>query len=249
LIRISREHYNESRPASWACYEDGVMQVDLVRRGVAEAIGTALLLAAVVGSGIMGQRLAGGNVAIALLANTLATGAALLALILTFGPISGAHFNPVVTLSDTWLRKGRWNEAGVYIAAQLVGAFAGVAAAHVMFGEPIFSASIQARAGGAQMWSELVATFGLVAVIWGCVRSRPSVVPFAVAAYIVAAYWFTASTSFANPAVTLARAASNTFAGIRPVDAPAFVIAQLAGGAAATVLFRWLTPGAPSETR
>ena len=201
-----------------------------------------MLLAAVVGSGIMGERLAGGNVAIALLANTVATGAALVALILTFGPISGAHFNPAVTVADASQGGLAWSAVPVYVVAQVVGAFAGVAIAHVMFGEPLFTASHHARAGLPQLVSEFVATFGLLAVIWGCVRSRADVVPFAVAAYITAAYWFTASTSFANPAVTMARAATDTFAGIRPADAPGFIVAQLAGGGAATALFRWLLP-------
>ena len=201
-----------------------------------------MLLAAVVGSGIMGERLAGGNVAIALLANTVATGAALVALILTFGPISGAHFNPAVTVADASQGGLAWSAVPVYVVAQVVGAFAGVAIAHVMFGEPLFTASHHARAGLPQLVSEFVATFGLLAVIWGCVRSRADVVPFAVAAYITAAYWFTASTSFANPAVTMARAATDTFAGIRPADAPGFIAAQLAGGGAATALFRWLLP-------
>jgi glycerol uptake facilitator-like aquaporin len=213
-----------------------------MRRLIAEAVGTALLLAAIVGSGIMGERLAGGNIAIALLANTLATGAALVALILTFGPISGAHFNPAVTLADATQGGVPWREVPGYAAAQLCGAFAGVAAANVMFGEPLFSASRHARAGGAQIFSEFLATFGLLAVIWGCVRLRSSAVPFAVGAYITGAYWFTASTSFANPAVTLARSASDTFAGIRFADAPGFILAQLAGAAAATALFRWLVP-------
>ena len=215
---------------------------DLARRMTAEAVGTALLLAAVVGSGIMAERLAGGNVAVALLANTLATGAILVALILTFAPISGAHFNPIVTLADASQRGVRWAYVPGYLAAQTVGAFAGVAAAHTMFEAPLFFASRHARAGGAQMFSEFVATFGLLAVIWGCARRRPPAVPFAVAAYITAAYWFTASTSFANPAVTFARAASDTFVGIRPADVPGFVVAQLLGAAAATALFRWLTP-------
>jgi glycerol uptake facilitator-like aquaporin len=218
----------------------------LGRRVVAEGTGTALLLAAVVGSGIMGERLAGGNIAVALLANTLATGAALVALILTFGPISGAHFNPAVTLADASRGGLPWREVSPYLAAQVLGAFAGVAAAHLMFGEQLFFASRHARAGGAQVFSEVVATFGLLAVIWGCARSQASMVPFAVGAYITAAYWFTASTSFANPAVTLARSASDTFAGIRPVDVPLFVVAQLAGAGAATVLFRWLTPALPT---
>lgn len=201
-----------------------------------------MLLAAVVGSGIMGERLAGGNVAVVLLANTLATGAALVALILTFGPISGAHFNPAVTLADASQGGLGWREVPAYIAAQILGAFLGVAIAHVMFGLPLFFASRHARPGTRQMFSEFIATFGLVAVIWGCVRFRSTMTPFAVAAYITAAYWFTASTSFANPAVTLARSASDTFAGIRPLDAPGFIIAQLLGAAAATLLFRWLAP-------
>jgi glycerol uptake facilitator-like aquaporin len=217
------------------------------RRIVAEGVGTAFLLAAVVGSGIMGERLAGGNAAIALLANTVATGAALMALILTFGPISGGHFNPAVTLADAWQKGLPWTLAGGYVAVQVSGAFVGVAAAHLMFGEPLFAASTKVRSGLPQAFSEFVATFGLLAVIWGCVRTRPGAVPFAVAAYISAAYWFTASTSFANPAVTLARAASDTFAGIRPSDAPAFVAAQLLGALAATALFRWLIPSLPAS--
>lgn len=223
------------------------MNHPLLKRLVAEAVGTAMLLAAVVGSGIMGERLAAGNTAIALLANTLATGAALVALILTFGPISGAHFNPAVTLADAWQRGIAWREVPSYILAQLGGAFAGVAAAHLMFGLPLFFASGHVRAGSSQVFSECVATFGLLAVIWGCVRFRSSAVPFAVAAYITAAYWFTASTSFANPAVTLARSASDTFAGIRPADVPAFILAQLAGAFFATALFRWLVPSLPKD--
>lgn len=190
----------------------------------------------------MGARLADGNIAIALLANTLATGAALVALILAFGTISGAHFNPAVTLACAWQGAIPWRDVPAYLAAQIGGAFAGVAAAHVMFGEPLFFASRHVRTGGAQIFSEFVATFGMISIIWGCVRFRASAVPFAVGAYITAAYWFTSSTSFANPAVTLARAASDTFAGIRPADTPGFVAAQLAGAAAATALFRWLAP-------
>ncbi len=219
----------------------------MLRRAAAEALGTAFLLAAVIGSGIMGERLAGGNVAIALLANTLATGAMLVALILAFGPISGAHFNPAVTLADASQGGLAWREVPGYLAAQIAGAFVGVAAAHAMFGEPVFRASRHARPGGALLFSEFVATFGLLAVIWGCARLRSSAVPFAVGAYITGAYWFTASTSFANPAVTLARSASDTFAGIRPADAPGFVAAQLAGAAAATLLFRWLAPPQPPQ--
>lgn len=217
------------------------------RRLVAEGLGTALLLAVVVGSGIMGERLAGGNLALALLANSLATGAGLVALILMFGTISGAHFNPVVTLSEAWQGNLRKPEVLPYIGVQIAGAFAGVAAAHLMFGEPLWFASEHVRTGAAQWWSEFVATFGLLAVIIGCSRSRPGVTPFAVAAYITAAYWFTSSTSFANPAVTLARAASNTFAGIRPGDAPGFIVAQLLGAAAAMFLFCWLYPAAPRD--
>jgi glycerol uptake facilitator-like aquaporin len=212
----------------------------LARRIVAEGLGTALLLAVVVGSGIMAERLAGGNVAIALLANALATGAGLVALILMFGPVSGAHFNPVVTLSAAWQGLHPPREVLPYLAVQTVGALAGVAAAHAMFGLEAFAASAHVRTGAAQWWSECVATFGLLGVIIGCTRSRPGVTPFAVAAYITAAYWFTASTSFANPAVTLARSVTDTFAGIRPVDAPGFIAAQLLGAAAATILFRWL---------
>jgi glycerol uptake facilitator-like aquaporin len=213
---------------------------DRVRRVTAEAVGTAFLLAAVIGSGIMGERLAGGNVAVALLANTLATGAALVALILTFGEISGAHFNPAVTLAEAAGGGLAWRDVPVYVLAQIAGAFAGVAIAHLMFGEPVFFASRHVRAGPAQLLGELVATFGLLAVIQGCARHRAAAVPYAVAAYITAAYWFTSSTSFANPAVTLARAASDTFAGIRPADAPGFIAAQLMGAAAATAYFRWL---------
>jgi glycerol uptake facilitator-like aquaporin len=220
----------------------------LERRIVAEAVGTAMLLAAVIGSGIMGERLAGGNVAIALLANTVATGAALVALVLTFGPISGAHFNPAVTLADAFGGGLGWRDVPPYLGAQVAGAFGGVATAHLTFGEPIFFASRHARSGGAQMFSEFVATFGLLAVIWGCARLNASRVPFAVAAYITAAYWFTASTSFANPAVTLARSASDTLAGIRQADTPAFIAAQLVGAAAAILLFRWLVPGPGAET-
>jgi glycerol uptake facilitator-like aquaporin len=219
----------------------------VARRAVAEALGTAFLLAAVIGSGIMGERLANGNTAIALLANAIATGAMLVTLILTFGPISGAHFNPAVTLADASQGGLAWREVPIYLAAQTTGAFAGVAAAHLMFSQPVFSASQHVRSGGAQLFSEFIATFGLLSVIWGCLRFRSSAVPFAVGAYISSAYWFTASTSFANPVVTLARAASNTFAGIRPADAPGFIVAQLAGAAAATALFHWLVPLLPKD--
>jgi glycerol uptake facilitator-like aquaporin len=221
--------------------------MSFARRIVAEGLGTAMLLAVVVGSGIMAERLADGNVAIALLANAIATGAGLIALILMFGTISGAHFNPVVTLSEALQGNVPAREVAPYIAIQVIGAFAGVAAAHGMFGEPLFFASEHVRTGPAQWWSECVATFGLIAVIIGCSRSRPALTPFAVAAYITAAYWFTSSTSFANPAVTLARSATNTFAGIRPADAPGFIVAQLIGAAAATAVFCWLYPAPPAS--
>ena len=194
----------------------------------------------------MGEELARPNVALALLANTVATGAALVALIITFGPISGAHFNPVVTLADASQGGLPWREVPAYIAAQVAGAFVGVAVAHVMFKQPALFFASQHGATGSRSWSsEFVATFGLLSVIWGSARRRPGLVPFAVGAYITAAYWFTSSTSFANPAVTLARAASDTFAGIRPADAPGFIVAQLAGAAAATAVFRWLVPALP----
>ena len=215
---------------------------DGARKIVAEGLGTALLLATVVGSGIMAEQLAGGNVALALLANAVATGAALFALITTFGPISGAHFNPAVTVADAASGGLAWREVPGYVVAQILGAFGGVAVAHVMFEKPMFFASRHARAGGAQLFSEFVATFGLLAVIWGCSRRKPESVPLAVASYIVAAYWFTASTSFANPAVTLARSVTDTFAGIRPSDMPGYIVAQLLGAAAATITFRWLVP-------
>jgi glycerol uptake facilitator-like aquaporin len=222
----------------------------LARRLVAEGVGSAMLVAAVVGSGIMGERLAGGNVAVALLANTVATGAVLVALILTFGPISGAHLNPAVTLADVSQGGLSWREAGSYVAAQVAGALVGVATANFMFGESVISFSRHARHGPAQLVSEFVATFGLLAVIWGCSRLRSSlVVPVAVGSYITAAYWFTASTSFANPAVTLARSLTDTFSGIRPADVPGFMVAQVLGAAGATVLFRWLVPALPATAR
>ena len=220
----------------------------LSRRLVAEFIGTAFLVAAVVGSGIMGERLAGGNVAIALLANTIATGAALIVLILTFGPISGAHFNPAVTLVDAMEGGLRWPDAGYYVVAQCGGAVTGTMAAHVMFRLPLISFSQHTRSGSAQLFSEFVAAFGLLSVIWGCSRSRSGIVPFAVGLYITAAYWFTASTSFANPAVTIARCLSDTFAGIRPTDVGGFIAAQVAGALAATFLFKWLSPNLPASS-
>ena len=219
-------------------------RADLRRRAAAEALATALLLAANVGSGIMGERL-GAAPAVALLASSLATGGALVALILAFGPISGAHMNPVVTLADASQGDLPWREVPAYLAAQLAGAFAGVAVANLMFDLPVFFASTHARHGGGKLLGELVATFGLLSVIWGCARRRASAIPFAVASYIVAAFWFTSSTSFANPAVTLARCATDTAAGICPADAPGFIAAQLAGAAAATAVFRWLVPSLP----
>jgi glycerol uptake facilitator-like aquaporin len=227
--------------------ENQSVQSNLARRITAEALGTAFLLAAVVGSGIMGERLAGGNAAIALLANTVATGAALVALIFTFGHVSGAHFNPAVTIVSAFEGGLRWSYVPAYVAAQTGGAFLGVAAANVMYGFPVFFASQRERTGGTQLLSEFIATFGLLAVIWGCTRASSKATPFAVAAYIMSAYWFTASTSFANPAVTLARTASDTFTGIRPDDAPAFILSQLAGAGAATLLFRWLMQPLPEK--
>ena len=218
------------------------MSESRARRVVAEALGTALLLAAVVGSGIMGERLAGGNSAIALLANSIATGAALVALILTFGPISGAHFNPAVTLATAWEGTFRRGDVLPYLVAQFGGAVAGVALADTMFGEPCLAWSLHARQGSGLILSEFVATFGLLAVISSCARHHRAALPFAVASYITAAYWFTSSTSFANPAVTVARSLTNTFAGIRPADVPAFVAAQVIGAATATLLIGWLVP-------
>jgi glycerol uptake facilitator-like aquaporin len=218
------------------------MKFNLRARLTAEFLGSAFLVAAVIGSGIMGERLAGGNVAIALLANTIATGAALVALILTFGPISGAHFNPAVTLADAVEHGIPWPEAVAYMLAQCAGGIAGAVIAHLMFGLRWYTLSSHSRHGWALVLSEFVATFGLLSVIWGCSRLRSGAVPFAVATYITAAYWFTASTSFANPAVTIARSLSDTFAGIKLSDVPPFIAAQLAGALAATFLFRWLVP-------
>jgi glycerol uptake facilitator-like aquaporin len=222
------------------------VETSLPRKLAAEGVGTALLLAAVVGSGIMGERLSGGNVAIALLANTIATGAALVALILTFGSVSGAHFNPAVSMANAALGGLRWPDAAAYIVVQCVGAALGVALADAMFAEPVLAWSTHVRSGWPQLLSEATATFGLLAVIWGCARRRPDAVPFAVGAYITSAYWFTASTSFANPAVTIARSLTNTFAGIRPADVGGFIAAQLVGATLATVLFRWLVPALPA---
>jgi glycerol uptake facilitator-like aquaporin len=223
------------------------VRADRLRRIAAEAVGTALLLAAVVGSGIMGERLAGGNAALALLANAIATGAALVALILAFGPVSGAHFNPAVTVADAAAGGIHWREVPAYVLAQVAGAFAGVALGNAMFAEPVFAASRHSRSGAGQMLGEFVATFGLLGVIWGIARTRPAAAPYAVAAWITGAYWFTSSTSFANPAVTLARAATDTFAGIRAADVPGFVVAQALGAAAATLLFGWLLPPLPAR--
>jgi glycerol uptake facilitator-like aquaporin len=214
--------------------------VSPARAVAAEALGSAFLLAVVVGSGIMGERLSGGNAALALLANSLATGGGLVMLIVTFAPLSGAHFNPVVTLAEAWLGRLPWSRVMPYVAAQFVGALLGVAAAHAMFELPLYFPSQHVRTGLAQWWSEFVATFGLLIAIVQCAKHRPGAVPCVVATYITAAYWFTASTSFANPAVTVARSLTDTFAGIRPADAAGFIAAQLAGGAAATLVFRWI---------
>lgn len=225
------------------------MPASLFRRAAAEAVGTALLLATVVGSGIMADKLSGGNAALALLCNSLATGAGLVALILTCGPISGAHFNPAVTLAMAARRQLPWSDAALYVVAQVAGGIAGVALAHAMFELPLFAASQHARTGTGQWIGEFTATFGLLSVIWGVAGSRAAAVPYAVGGYILAAYWFTSSTSFANPAVTLARAFTDTVAGIRPADVGGFVVAQFAGAAAATGLFAWLRPlaSAPKE--
>jgi len=220
------------------------MNLPLARRAVAEFLGTGFLVAAVVGSGIMGARLAAGNVALALLANTIATGAALAALILALAPLSGAHLNPVVSLVDTLEGGLPPREMLPYVLSQALGAISGAVLAHLMFGLPLIFFSTQVRSGPAQVLSEFVATFGLILVIRSVSRQSTSAVAAAVGAYISAAYWFTASTSFANPAVTIARAFSDTFAGIRPKDVPWFVLAEFAGGIAATLLFRWLAPAA-----
>lgn len=225
------------------------MRTSLARRVVAEFFGTAFLVAAVIGSGIMGDRLANGNVALALLANTVATGAALVALIIAFGPISGAHLNPVVSFMDAFEGGLPWAEMPLYVTGQVLGGISGAIAAHMMFGLSVISLSTHARSGPAQAFSEFVATFGLMCVIWGSSRLRSNAVPFAVGGYITSAYWFTASTSFANPAVTIARCLSDTFAGIRPKDVPWFVAAQFLGGFGATFLFRWLVPGLPARAR
>jgi glycerol uptake facilitator-like aquaporin len=231
-----------------ASLEPPLQVFDPVRRVVAEVLGTALLLAVVVGSGIMGQRLSAGNDAIALLGNTLATGAGLVVLIEVFGPVSGAHFNPAVTFVFALRREIGVRLALAYVAAQVAGAILGVWAAHAMFAEPIFQVSTKLRAGPAQVWSEAVATFGLVLTILGTLRLRPKVTPMAVGLYITSAYWFTGSTSFANPAVTLARSVSDTFAGIAPASVPGFWLGQLAGALGATLLSSWLFKVAGDRT-
>jgi glycerol uptake facilitator-like aquaporin len=215
-------------------------EVSLPQRLVAESLGTAFLLAAVVGSGIMAERLSGGNGALALLCNTLPTGAIITVLILTFGPLSGAHFNPAVSIAFALRRELSWREAAPYIAAQIIGALIGVWVAHLMFELPLWQMSLHNRTGTGQWLAEFIATFGLLLTIVGCVARTPAAVPYAVGLYITAAYWFTASTSFANPAVTIARSLSDTFAGIAPVDVAAFIGAQLAGMLVATGIGYWL---------
>ena len=212
----------------------------LARPLAAEALGTALLLATVIGSGIMAERLAGGNVALALLGNTLPTGAILVVLILVFGPVSGAHFNPAVSLVFALRGELPWNALMPYVAAQIVGAVLGTWAAHLMFDLPLLQLATKVRSGGGQWFAETVATFGLVLTILGCLARTPSAVPYAVGLYITAAYWFTASTAFANPAVAIARSLSNTFSGIRPQDLPGFIAAELSGAIIALVLMNWL---------
>jgi glycerol uptake facilitator-like aquaporin len=231
-----------------ASLEPPLQVFDPARRLAAEALGTALLLAIVVGSGIMGQRLSGGNDAIALLGNTLATGAGLVVLIEVFGPVSGAHFNPAVTLVFALRREIGVRLAAAYAAVQMAGAVLGVWAAHAMFAEPILQVSTKLRAGPAQAGSEAVATFGLVLTILGTLRFRPQVTPMAVGLYITAAYWFTASTSFANPAVTLARSLTDTFAGIAPVSVPGFLVGQAMGAITAITVAAWLFGSAKRTT-
>jgi glycerol uptake facilitator-like aquaporin len=220
--------------------QPAVIQSSLAKRATVEFVATAVLLAAIAGSGIMGERLASGNVAVALLANSIATGAILIALILAFGEVSGAHINPVVTLSNAARRSFPWRETPAYIAAQVIGAFSGIALANIMFGLPVLFASHHVRTGWPSWLAEIVATAGLITVIGCCVRWRPASTPFAVAAYVTAAYWFFPSTSFANPAVTLARSMTDTFSGIRPMDVPAFLASQFAGAAVATAFLGWL---------
>ncbi len=217
-----------------------MQEIDIPRRLVAEAIGTFFLLATVVGSGIMGETLADGNAAIALLGNTIATGAILVVLILVFGPISGAHFNPAVTLTFALRREISWSHCALYVAVQIVAAVAGAVVAHLMFDQALIQSSTHLRTGAGQWTGEIVATFGLVATILGCLRSAPQAVPYAVGLFITAGYWFTSSTSFANPAVTIARTFTDTFSGIHPDNAAFFIAAQLAGAVAATFLMGWL---------
>jgi glycerol uptake facilitator-like aquaporin len=234
----------DTAPAGDASLEPPLEAFGFAHRLAAEALGTALLLAIVIGSGIMGERLAGGNVAIALLGNTLATGTGLVVLITVFGPISGAHLNPAVTLAFALRREIAWPLALAYVAVQVVAGIVGVWLAHAMFAEPILQVSTRLRPGPSQGVAEFVATFGLVGAILGSLRFRPDATPWVVGLYITAAYWFTASTSFANPAVTIARSLSDTFAGIAPVSAPLFIAAQLLGALTATVAFGWLLRGA-----
>lgn len=219
----------------------------LLRRAVAEGLGTTLLLSTTVGSGIMGSRLSDGDAATTLLVNSLATGFMLAVLIVILAPLSGAHLNPAVTLLEALQRRATWREHAFYVAGQILGAFLGVAIAHLMFGQDVFTVSRHARAGAAQLLSEFIATFGLLTVLRGTARRHPDVTALAIGGYITAAYWFTASTAFANPAVTLARCVTDTFAGIRPQDAPGFLVAQLLGAAAATSLFSWLDRRQPEQ--
>jgi glycerol uptake facilitator-like aquaporin len=223
--------------------EPPLQSFNLPRRLAAEALGTALLLAIVIGSGIMGESLAGGNIAIALLGNTIATGAGLVVLITIFGPLSGAHFNPAVTLMFAIRRELAWADAAAYVLVQIIGAVLGAWLAHAMFAEPLLQVSAKLRSGWSQGLSEAVATFGLIGTILGSLRFRREATPFMVGLYITAAYWFTASTSFANPAVTIARSLSNTFAGIAPTSAPLFIACQLAGTAVSAWTFGWLLKG------
>jgi glycerol uptake facilitator-like aquaporin len=228
-----------------ASLEPPLQGFDPGRRLVAEGLGTALLLMIVIGSGIMGERLAGGNTAVALLGNTLATGAGLVVLITILGPLSGAHFNPAVTLAFALRREIAWPLATAYVAVQMVGGVAGAWVAHAMFAEPILQISTKLRDGPSQGLSEFIATFGLIGTIIGSLRFRPEATPWMVGLYITSAYWFTASTSFANPAVTVARSLSNTFAGIAPTSAPLFIAAQICGAGAAVVVFGWLVNASP----
>ncbi|HVE39826.1 MAG TPA: MIP/aquaporin family protein [Planctomycetota bacterium] len=216
--------------------------ISAARRALSEGLGTAFLVASVVGSGIMGERLAGGNLALALLANSLASGAALMALILAFGPVSGAHFNPLVTLAMAFKKQLHWKNVPAYLLAQAVGGLVGVGLTHVMFELPVVMTSRHSRTGGPQWVSEAIATFGLLSVILGCAKARPAASAYAVGGYITAAYWFTSSTSFANPVMTLSRAFTDTFSGIRPQDVPGFIASQAVGAFLAIALFAWLWP-------